>query len=431
MAPEVRAARQLSLLMDVGKRAMNLFFCFKGRSWKSTGVALVTILGLLCWFAPALLVHSPLWPRILGQLTKDMDAQLQTGSVSLGWLSPIVVHDLVLLDAQGDAVVTVETLRVERSLWSLIWDQKQLGTIRIEQPQVSLVFHQSGSNLEQLLAPLLETPSSSPPPQGQVEILAGRVHMADAVTGDKTALSEIEARLQLPGAAAKDGWRFELKRCIVASRSVQGSCQLDCALAWARRVDIADGLDHGGDSARRSAGAARIAQPLIRRFVPEMQITGLLSGSVHGQWDSVTRNAVANVDQLAINSFELVAPAWIGQDHLRVRELSVQGKCRLAGNQVQLEGVKIQSDFAHADATGLWTFPALQDQQAGTLRWEDLLQGEFSIDGRVDIARLAATLPHTMLHARGHDNRIRTDACDGRMSAARRRAPLDGAADDQ
>ncbi len=37
-----------------------------------------------------------------------------------------------------------------------------------------------------------------------------------------------------------------------------------------------------------------------------------------------------------------------------------------------------------------------QDQQAGTLRWEDLLQGEFSIDGRVDIARLAATLPHTM-----------------------------------
>ncbi len=185
MAPEMRTARQLSLLMDVGKRAMNLFLRFKGRSWKSTGVALVTILGLLCWFAPALLVHSPLWPRISGQLTKDMDAQLQTGSVSLGSAFPIVVHDLVLLDAQGDAVVTVETLRVERSLWSLIWDQKQLGTIRIEQPQVSLVFHQSGSNLEQLLAPLLETPSSSPPPQGQVEILAGRVHMADAVTGDK------------------------------------------------------------------------------------------------------------------------------------------------------------------------------------------------------------------------------------------------------
>jgi translocation and assembly module TamB len=381
---------------------MNLFSPFQNRRWKLTlGVSALLMVTLL-WFAPSLVVHSPLWPRILANVTKDMAAQIQTGSVSVGWLSPIRVRDLSVQDAtSGATIVTCKSVQLEKNLWNLIWDRTQLGTIRVEQPHVKVVFQQSSSNLEQLLASWLEGPSSSsPPPCGQVEIVAGQIDVTDSITGDLATLSNIEASLFLPGADRNANWGCQLKQCIVVAEGAQGSCQLDARWGKAAKSPSDTGTNVTV-SVKADQLALGVVQPLIRRFEPNVQLAGVLSSNVQAQWNPTDRQAVAFIQRLAIESLDLVAPAWLGKDRLRVRQLAVQGKCRLVGDQLQLEQLNLQSDFATADARGQWTWPVSSETGSRAPNWEALLGGAFSINGTVDIAQLAATLPTTM--------RIRSD----------------------
>ncbi len=279
--------------------------------------------------------------------------------------------------------------------------RRKLGTVRVEQPHVKVVFQQSSSNLEQLLASLLEGPSSSsPPPGGQVEIVAGRIDVADSVTGDQATLSDIEAALFLPGSDQDAAWRCQLKRCIVAADGNRGSCQLEAS--WGKAAGSpSDSNTNATVSIKADQLALRVIQPLIRRFEPNVQLAGVLSSDIQAQWNPTERQAVAFIQRLAIESLDLVAPTWLGEDRLRVRQLAIQGKCRLVGDQLQLEQLNLQSDFANADASGQWTWPAASEPGSRAPNWEELLGGAFSINGTVDIAQLAATLPRTM--------RIRSD----------------------
>ena len=133
---------------------MNLFSPLKNRRWKLTLGVITLVMGVMLWFAPTIVVRSPLWPRILAHATKDMDVVVQTETVSVGWLSPIRVHGLVIQDLAGANILTCESVEVQKNLLSLLREQSDLGTILVEAPHLKVVFDEASSNREGLIAPL-------------------------------------------------------------------------------------------------------------------------------------------------------------------------------------------------------------------------------------------------------------------------------------
>ena len=96
---------------------MNLFSPFKNRRWKLTLGVSALLMGTLLWFAPSLVVHSPLWPRISGQRHQGLGRTDSDRHVSLGWLSPIQVNDLSVQDiTSGATLVSCKSVQLEKNL---------------------------------------------------------------------------------------------------------------------------------------------------------------------------------------------------------------------------------------------------------------------------------------------------------------------------
>ena len=70
----------------------------KKRKWK--GRLLIAFLMLagaaagLAWFAPALIAMTALKQRVPKFLFPSYPGTIELGATSLGWLSPVVIHDL-------------------------------------------------------------------------------------------------------------------------------------------------------------------------------------------------------------------------------------------------------------------------------------------------------------------------------------------------
>src|SRR5262245_30335515 len=60
--------------------------------WRRRLLIALALLATLVWFAPAILVRTPAVAWGLKQATADLAGEAQIGSVSLGWLSPVVIE---------------------------------------------------------------------------------------------------------------------------------------------------------------------------------------------------------------------------------------------------------------------------------------------------------------------------------------------------
>src|SRR6188768_2179070 len=128
------------------------------------GGLLLAILAALAWFAPTLIATTGLWKPLLGRIAPPLSGKVDAGSLSLGWLSPIVVKDLVVRDEAGEVLAQVGIFRSEKTLLSLAQNQNDLGKFTVDEPQGRIVLHTDGSNIEDLLAQFAK---DFPPKVGQ------------------------------------------------------------------------------------------------------------------------------------------------------------------------------------------------------------------------------------------------------------------------
>src|SRR5678815_5372769 len=112
------------------------------------GGLLLALLGALGWFAPSFLAATGLWKSLVVRFVPPLAGRIDAGSLSLGWLSPVVVKDLVLRDEAGELLVQVGVFQSEKSLLSLAQNQSDLGKFTVDEPQGKIVLRENGSNLE-------------------------------------------------------------------------------------------------------------------------------------------------------------------------------------------------------------------------------------------------------------------------------------------
>jgi hypothetical protein len=112
-------------------------------------------LGLLA--AVAVLPRVAAWPvfrdRLLARAVGAPHARATCTQLRLGWLSPVRLEGLrvVLANDPARPLVEVPSLTSEKPLWRLLFHGGDRGRVHLHQPQLTLVVHEHGTNLQEFL----------------------------------------------------------------------------------------------------------------------------------------------------------------------------------------------------------------------------------------------------------------------------------------
>ena len=161
----------------------------RGRRLLKLLLPLVVLLAAAAWFLPQLALTPPVREWILAQVLPGSPATIDFQEATLGWFSPVEVHNLSIVDEQGE-VITVSRVTTSRTLFELVTDPHELGMIRLEAPVVHMVLTPDGhNNLANLIGDDEWSPSSgnsaaeSLPTNLKLEVTDGRVIVTDELQG--------------------------------------------------------------------------------------------------------------------------------------------------------------------------------------------------------------------------------------------------------
>src|SRR5262245_33762491 len=88
----------------------------------------VLFLGILAWAAPWIVGHTPLRDVIAQRIFSNLKGTIVVGEASLGWFSPLVLHDVVVNDSQGRSLLNAPKIESSQALLALLFDRADLGT---------------------------------------------------------------------------------------------------------------------------------------------------------------------------------------------------------------------------------------------------------------------------------------------------------------
>jgi translocation and assembly module TamB len=356
------------------------------------GIATLVLFLLVCWFAPNLVARSPWWPRIFARLTSDLDGQVTAASIELSWLAPITLHDVRITDDAQRPLAKVARISTRSNLLELLWSSGKPETILVHQPDLIVRLSRTGSNWEELLAPLWDRPAAA-------NLEVGRIMVDDAQITIQGNTPELSSTMQLAKATVNlptrndPAGRVELgpSRVICAKKSGQyhgDICWQNSDSCWDWSVNVAV------DSV-----PLKIAEILATRFCDELQVDGEMTGELQLAWNAGNRGLDAKMNPVRIVAAELKAPAWFGHDRLVFNQLQVQGSCKLRNDQWQLHNTAIDCDLGQLNANGTVNWAPDSSQPFWQQLVTALLDANVDVNGELDLARVSAALPET-LHLR-------------------------------
>ena len=185
----------------------------------------------------------------------------------------------------------------------------------------------------------------------------------------------------------------ELKHCRVRSRTRQGS--LAARATWRPGTESTD----WSIAARTSSLDLALLQPLARRLGATIDVDGGLALDAEVTWESDSRRLAIEVKQAEAAALRLAAPQWLGQDQLAFQRFAASGTYIRTGDTWRVADAEIDCDAGHCTLSGEFTWPT----RPATSLWRQLLAttatAGVQMQGQVDLAQLAASLPRT-LHIR-------------------------------
>lgn len=357
--------------------------------WALFGSLGFLFLVALLWVTPAMVASHWLWPRVLANLTADLDATVTTQKVSLGWFSPVVIQGVEVRDQGGQPALEIESVRTEATLLSLLWNAHDPRTVIVEQPTMTLVARDQGSNWEDILTRWLAQPAQAEAADLAVRVEDGVLDILDAQQTRVARLKSMQVTAELPAGGAAKG-QVELNSCPLQVHEYAGTCAVRCE--WT------------GKSARRSwcvslntrdTGLSLISL-VARRFGLEMEADGALSADLMCNWDAETNALTVDARHANVVPLQLSAPAWLGQDTLRWKSLQWAGQGVLGNGRLLFKQVEVACDAGRFQLNGEIPWRS----SAGGVAWRDLLASATSatadLDGQIDLANLARTFPRLL-----------------------------------
>lgn len=363
-----------------------------GRRWWIAGLV---VIGAGVWLAPILVARSPILAWAVEKLTADVRGTVRIEAASLGWFSPIEMSGVEIRDQQGQPVVQVAKVTGERWLAGLLWDCSRLGRVRIEQPKLSIVLSDDGSNLEDVLRAYLDDKADETEPETlagiltadvQIEIVGGQMLVHDPRAQQSWLVQDLKVQLAMPKDPSQPTV-FQTAGLVADARRpgrFEGSLLLEPS-------------EGKPDALKLTAENLPLAlvQPVLGRFVPNTRLAGWLSASIVCQGASLTQlDNVTLQGQARAEDFCLAASS-LGNDQIALRQLQTTGQLAWQGSRLQVDRLVVESDFGRASAVGVVDWGG----QTNSPLLKKLPEAPFEVHGQLDLARLAAMLPET-LHLR-------------------------------
>jgi hypothetical protein len=375
---------------------------------------------LVVWIAPAIVAHSSLRQQIIDRATTKLRGRVSVGSASFGWVSPVRLYDVKLVDSQGETLLAAESIATGRSLLGLLMRRDDLGVVRVENPQAQVSLRADGSNWEDLIEPVLQEPSTGAASTLAIEIVNGSLVLDDAASGGQWRFENLDSTILLPATGAIEA---SLKGETIASASetaagTAASSNAGFALGAKRetRANGAIGANgakgqngifeavlrwEAGSGAGKGQTTLKATQfpldsltPVLRRFVGPVALAG--EATVEGvyDWDGAAHRL--GLEKLAATNLFLQAEPWLGSDTLRLPRLESKGSVAFDGTRIEVRDLALASDIATLEAQGGVPLAALSGG-ANPAKWAALLSDEdFVVQGQLDLAQLARLFPSTL-----------------------------------
>lgn len=121
----------------------------RGGRWLWRAVLALAASAALVAAAPTICSLPPLRGWVLGMLFPSVQGSVVAENAALGWFSAPRLERFEIRSPDGKPVVSIEEVQLDRSLWSLLFDGRQLGTIRLVHPRLNLVAVGNTTNLAQ------------------------------------------------------------------------------------------------------------------------------------------------------------------------------------------------------------------------------------------------------------------------------------------
>ncbi|MGF1633612.1 MAG: hypothetical protein ACFCVE_07155 [Phycisphaerae bacterium] len=136
-----------------------------GRWLAVIAVVLVLLLGLLLAFAPHIASTGPARGFVVGYLNDNLNGRIEIGTYDLSWADGITATDVRLYDEADALVLHAPAFSTNLSLWSaLTGGRLDLGDTRAEVNLGRFIVYEEGdTNLQRILAPLLDAGEPTPP----------------------------------------------------------------------------------------------------------------------------------------------------------------------------------------------------------------------------------------------------------------------------
>jgi len=365
-------------------------FRLRGRRtarWLAVSVCLVFLLVVSAGLAPAILSSRLCWPTVLSWLTSDLDGRVSTDSVSLGWFSPVVVGDVRVEDAQGQQVLQVAAVRTESSLLSLLFDSGRWGTIHVDEPRVTLVLRDDGSNVEDVLKSFLQDASPAGRAQGSIEISDGSIDVLDVAHTRIGQLSAIAATVQLPSDDGEGEVRITRCQSAVGTHAGAGTAEIQ----WRQ----GESSSTWSVSARIQGLGLALAGPLSKRWGTDLQVEGALTTDFTCQWDGA-RSVHMEVREASAEGLRLSAPAWLGTDQLAFQRLRAEGGCTVGDDLWHIRNIELACDAGHFTIDGRMAWQPGQESSFLRRLLASAASADLRVDGQIDLARLSQIVPATL-----------------------------------
>ncbi|MCE9528576.1 MAG: hypothetical protein K8R36_21235 [Planctomycetales bacterium] len=380
------------------------------------GGLLLAILAALAWFAPTLIATTGLWKPLLGRIVPPLSGKVDAGSLSLGWLSPIVVKDLVVRDEAGEVLAQVGIFRSEKTLLSLAQNQNDLGKFIVDEPQGRIVLRTDGSNIEDLLAQFAK---DFPPKEGQpggsipsfsLTLTRGTIQLEDQVAGNRWELAGVQIDADFPksqgprtgklSAVLKHSPGASAKAAIGKTSTAEilpGEIAAD--LNWQPTPPLdgkPEGLGAGKLTCELKSLPVEISQGALRRFAGDIRPAGAITGSLLYEWKDDLAAQRLELTKLTSPQLSIAAPAYLGTDRPTIQLTSASGGIEIVGKRLLLDQIQIQSDVAALSASLAGEAPSLN--LAGILSAVQSTKKDDGIEvsGEIDLAALARRLPQTL-----------------------------------
>ncbi len=262
----------------------------KGR-WRSRAVlAAVVAAAALVWVAPSLVARHVVSNGVELSGSGERVARVAIEDASFGWLSPIVLNDVVVHDLDGTPFARFASVASERPLWQIVSDRRRPGRFLVRESDVTVIVRDDGSNLTDVLRLIAERRSGSRLSDFSLSVKSGSARVVDATGTQLLQLDELALDLSVQRSPDQ-----KLACAFTANAIHEGErLPVDVAFAWSGAASSGPLRSGVGQAVLQFAPLplAGLAPRLTRMF-PDLTLRdGRLAGQIQADWDFDQTNKV-------------------------------------------------------------------------------------------------------------------------------------------